>query len=216
MSKKYTADRFEGINGQGLYIGGNANDNIFISSNGTMTFNGTASTWDDILPTIANANTGGASPNMTLMGGSGVIRAQEFANISATEEFQAIWQLPHSWKEGSSVYPHLHIYIPDDGTGGDIVFEMIYTWQNINDGTMTETTVNSTIVTRAANAGIDGNHILQFGAISGTGMRISSLFAARFKRIQGGVDTFNGTTWLRSADIHVEKDTLGSDQEYIK
>jgi hypothetical protein len=188
---------------------GNETDNTTIEADGTIKFNGAATVWDDVLPTIANANTGGAAPNMTLMGSSGTIRAQEFANISASEEFQACWQLPHSWKEGSTITPHLHLYIPDDGTGGVIQFQMIYTWQNVNNGTMTETTVLGS-VTRTANQGIDGNTILSFGDVVGTGKTISSLFSARIMRVQGGVDTFGGTTWLRSADIHIEKDTIGS------
>jgi hypothetical protein len=99
--------------------------------------------------------------------------------------------------------------VPDDGTGGVIQFQMIYTWQNINNGTMTETTVLGQI-TRTANQGIDGNLILSFGNIDGTGKTKSSLFSARIMRIQAGVDTFGGTCWLRSADIHIEKNKLGS------
>lgn len=179
-------------------------------TDGTIKFVGTATVFDDLLPTIANANTGGAAPNMTLMGGSGTIRAQEFANLSSAEEYQACWQLPHGWKEGSDIVPHIHLYIPDDGTGGDIVFSMVYTWQNIDNGTMTETTVTSTAITRAANAGINGNAIASFGTIAGTGKTISSLFSARIMRVQAGADTFSASTWLRSSDLHIEKDTIGS------
>jgi len=195
-------------------VSGTTTDYSQIDADGLHLF-GTATVWDDLLPTIANANTGGAAPNMTLMGGSGTIRAQEFANISASEEFQPCWQLPHSWLEGSSIEPHLHLYVPDDGTGGVIQFQMIYTWQNRESGTMTETTILGQI-TRAANAGINGNAGLSFGLITGTGKTLSSLFSARVMRIQGGADTFSGTCWLRSADIHIELDTIGSNTRTAK
>ena len=194
---------------------GSSTDYSQFEADGTLVFAGAATVFDDILPTLANQNTGGSMPNMTLMGGSSNILAQEFANVSAGEQFQGCWQLSHSWKEGSNIVPHIHLYVPDDGTGGDVVFTMVWTWQNIDSGTMTETSVNGTL-TRAANAGINGNAMISFGTISGSGKTISSLFSAKISRVQGGADTFSGTTWLRSADIHIEKDTVGSRQITIK
>lgn len=163
--------------------------------------------YDDLLPTLYQQLAGGAAPNITLVGASTVLRAQEFANSSAAEEYLPIWQLPHAWKAGSNVEPHLHLYIPDDGTGGDLTFSMTYTWTNIDDTSVTESTVTGT-VTRAANAGINGNAILSFGGISGSGKTASSLFRARITRSQ--TDTFGGTCWLLSSDMHIEKDKLGA------
>jgi len=169
-----------------------------------------APVYEDLLPTTSNANAGGAAPTMTLMGGSSTIRAQHFANASPTEEYQAVWQLPHGWKEATEVEPHVHLYVPDDATGGNIVLSMVYTWQNKDNGTMTETTVTSTPIVRAANAGINGNCVATFGTIAGTGKTISSLFSARIMRVQAGADTFGGSIWLRSVDMHIQVDTLGS------
>ena len=39
---------------------------------------------------------------------------------------------------------------------------------------------------------------------------------AQFKRVQGGADTFGGTCWLLSSDLHIVKDDLGSKEEYVK
>jgi len=179
-------------------------------SDGTMKMVGTATVFEDLLPTLSNANTWWAAPNITLMWGSGIIRAQEFDNVSASEEYQATRQLPHSWKEWSDIEPHIHLYIPNDWTGGNIVFTMTYTRQNIDNWTMTEATVTSTAITRTAGQWINGNAIASFWTISGSGKTISSLFAARIMRVQWWADTFSWKTWLRSADLHIEKDTLWS------
>lgn len=101
----------------------------------------------------------------------------------------------------------------DDGTGGVIKFYMDYVWGNVDStGTIAETTVSGTI-TRIANAGIANNAILSFGTISGIGKTISSVFMARIYRNPADVaDTFGVSTWLKSADIHYECDTIGSRQ----
>jgi hypothetical protein len=188
---------------------GTASNYVDIASDGHLTLAGTATVFDDLLPTTFSATTGGSAPNITLIGASTILKAQEFANSSATEEKLPIWQLPHRWKNGSNVYPHIHLYVPNDATGGVISFSMTYMWSNIGDTTATETTVTGTI-TRTANQGISSNIILDFTAIVGTGKTESSIFTAKISRVQGGADTFSGTCWLLSTDIHIEIEKFGA------
>jgi hypothetical protein len=197
-----------------LYLGGMTNG-IAIAKGEALTFAGTSTVWDDFIPTNVIQLSGGAAPNITLVGSSSVLRAQEFPNSSVNEEYNATWQFKHQWKEGSSIVPHLHLYVPDDGTGGNIQFTCTYTWDNIGATSSPETTVTGTL-TRAANAGISSNIILSFGSISGSGKTISSIFRAHIKRVQAGGDTFSGTCWLLQGDIHGEIDSIGSKTELSK
>jgi hypothetical protein len=121
------------------------------------------------------------------------------------------FQIPHWYKEGSVIVPHVHIYIPDDGTGGVIKFYCEYAWTNIDQtGEVSTTTVSGTI-TRTASQGINNNAILSFGNITGTGKTISSVFMCRiYRNPADAADTFTSSVWLKSADIHAEKDTEGS------
>jgi hypothetical protein len=94
-------------------------------------------------------------------------------------------QMNHDYKEGSDIVPHIHLYIPDDGTGGVIKFYMNYTWVNIDStGSVAETTVSGTI-TRTANQGIGNNAILSFGTISGTGKTFTISGVVKDQRLKG-------------------------------
>jgi hypothetical protein len=195
-----------------IYLGGTTNG-VSIAKGAAPVLNGTATVWDDVLPTSYLQLTGGAAPNITLVGVSTNLRAQEFPNVSASEEYLPIWQLPHSWKEGSSIVPHLHLYVPDDGTGGDIVFGMYYVFSNIGDTSVSEVGPIYATLTRTANAGIAATAIISFGSVSATGKTFSSIFRAKVFRVQAGADTFSGTCWLLSGDLHIEKDKLGTNNE---
>jgi hypothetical protein len=196
-----------------LHFGGTTNG-VSIGKGGEVRLNGSATVFDDELPTTYIQLTGGAAPNITLVGGSGNLRAQEFANSSASEEYLPIWQFSHARKPDSAVMPHLHLYVPNDGTGGNIVFGMYFVWSNINDTSITEVGPVYATLTRAANAGINANAIISWAAIDGTGKGFSSILRARIFRVQGGTDTFGGTCWLLSGDCHIEKDKLGTNNEY--
>jgi len=187
-----------------------------IAADGTPTLVGNATVWDDLLPTTYIQLTGNSAPNITLVGNSSVLRAQEFPNSSANEEMNAVWQLIHAAKVGAAFVPHLHLYVPDDVTGGDIVFQMVYRFSPIDGTGGADSSAVYGTITRAANAGINGNAILAFAPITPTNATISSMFHAQFKRVQGGADTFGGTCWLLSADLHIEMDALGSKEEYAK
>lgn len=128
----------------------------------------------------------------------------------------AVWQIVHAAKVGAAFSPHLHLYVPDDGTGGDIVFAMVYRFTPLNGTGGADSAAVYGTLTRAANAGVNGNAILDFGPLTPANATISSMFHARFQRVQGGADTFGGTCWLLSADLHIEIDALGSKEEYVK
>jgi hypothetical protein len=195
---------------------GGENDYLEIDIDGTVRLVGDATVWDDLLPTTYIQLTGQAAPNITLVGNSSVLRAQEFANSSSAEEMNAVWQIAHAAKVGAAFVPHLHLYVPDDVAGGDIVFQMIYRFTPIDGTGGADSSPVYGTLTRAANAGINGNAILAFAPITPTNATISSMFHAQVKRVQGGADTFGGTCWLLSADLHIEKNDLGSKEEYAK
>lgn len=173
----------------------------------------TGSVYNDLLPTAVYPTTGAAAPNITVYPGSTTLKCQEFTNGTA-EEFSPTYQFPHQWKEGSAIVPHLHLAIPDDGTGGTITMNMTYQWVNHDDaGNLTETTITGSIV-RTPNAGVNNNAILAFPPITDATKRISSLFTARITRDLN--DTFVQSVWMKSADIHIEYNSIGSDTPYTK
>jgi hypothetical protein len=188
-------------------------DNITIDKDG-LVLSGTSTVFCDLLPTAVYTPTGASAPNITVYPGSTTLKCQEFTNAGGAEEFNPSFQFPHEWKEGTEIVPHLHLAIPDDGTGGTITMNMTYQWVNHDDiGAIAETTVSGSII-RLANAGVNHNAILSFPPITDATKKISSIFTARITRNTG--DTFQGSVWLKSADIHVECNTLGSNTLYTK
>jgi hypothetical protein len=183
---------------------------------GTLVFNGDATVWDDMLPVSVTVGSGGSAPAFSVYNGN--LRAYEFnGSGGASHELNLGWQMSHRRKEETNIVPHIHLFIPDDVTGGTIKFYCEYTWTNVNQtGAVATTTISGTVV-RGASAGISNNHILSFGTVTGTGKTLSSIFMCRIYRDPADVaDTFGSSVWLKSADLHVEIDTVGSREPLAK
>jgi hypothetical protein len=198
------------------YANGNYTE---IEADGTIVAYGSATTWDDQLPSSVTVNaTGPNAPAFTAFNGN--LKALEFIGTGpALKEIHLGFQFSHSMKLNTDIVIHLHIHIPDDVTGGVIKFYCEHTWANVSrTGVITPTTISGT-VTRAANAGINNNAILAFstrtpGANEGG---ISSVLMCRVYRDPTDVgDTFGASTWLLSTDVHYEKDTNGSRTTTVK
>lgn len=183
-------------------------------ADGTMQAVGAATTWDDVYPSSVTVGVGGTAPSFTAYAG-GNLKAYEFTGGTSNKELQIGYQIYHSYLEGSIIVPHLHLHINNNGSGGTVIFDMIYHWANRDaTGAVSETTVQAT-ATLPADSTVRQNYILSFGNITGTGKTISSTFMTQIKRRQD-LDTFTGSVWLLSADIHIEKNTIGSREALSK
>jgi hypothetical protein len=192
-----------------------------IESDGTLVSKGNATTWDDVYPSSVAVGVGGTAPTFSAY--SGNLKAYEFTGATSNKELQIGWQINHSYLEGSSISPHLHLYFVSGvgDTGKTIIFDMEYDWANINDtGAIVTTTLTGTY-TIMADSTTYRNIIFSFTGtgsgtgnntpITGTGKTISSVFMARVVRRQD-LDSFGSSVWLKSADIHIEQDMRGSRQ----
>jgi len=129
------------------------------------------------------------------------------------EEVYFTVQLPHSFKQGTTVRPHVHWAPPDANTGG-ITWGLEYTWVNIN-GTFGNTTITT------ANDSTDGvafkHHLAPFTPLSGVGKNISSMLVCRlFRDVSDVNDTYASDIYLLEFDIHFQINTMGSRQETVK
>ena len=121
-------------------------------------------------------------------------------------------QLPHSYKEGSTIYPHIHFMTTTDVSPTDkFGIGLEYLWSDISDTLATTTTV----VTREVETGVNTAYDHQLAdipaaGIAGTGMGISSIFMCRLYRYAATGDNYAGDIVITDFDIHFEKDTWGS------
>lgn len=206
---------------------GSSSSGLTISSNGTVTLNGTATTWNDLVVNPATArNSGGMVPNWTVFVAPNVY-TWFFADGSNNEVDFSV-QMPHDYKEGSTIYPHIHWSSTSAPGTNRVKWVMDYQWVNFGDnyaatGTTsvygTKLAENDAVsltafqhtITPMNTGGVDRT------GISGTGKKVSSILLCHFYR-QGGdaTDTFSGSAALLSVDFHYEIDSFGSDNQYTK
>lgn len=179
--------------------------------------------WDDIR-IVPGAFSFAGSSDPTLVswqpGGSGAT-FKVYAFQKNNEAF-ATCQLPHSYKEGTDLYFHLHWTPKDRGdeeNGVAVGWKVDYSIANTN-GTFG---VSATADFSDTCSGTDDKHEKTASIqVSGSGLTISSMVLLRIYRSDTGADdTWVGTTTAQSPvllefDIHFEIDSLGSNNERAK
>lgn len=200
------------ISETGTTVIGNVTNNSTIESDGSLTFNGTATTWDDMLfPFTKAENQNVVFDNTTV--------TLTLPSRDATKEIYIIAQMPHGWKEGS---PHLHWQqgFANPTPPDYINYRMLYKWTNAS-GTISGswTTINTTDVggTPYVKTYASGNmhQISSFPGIDGTGKTISSILQIKIYRYDPTTNTSSNIPGLQF-DIHYEKDAVGSHYEFVK
>jgi hypothetical protein len=165
--------------------------------------------WDDLRFPVTAINPPGQVSDPTF---NTTYVGYEFAPGS-TEILYIIAQLPHSYKEGSDIRPHLH-WMPTNTNTGDVLWRMEYAWQSNGGVQPSFTTVD---ITSTASGTAYQQHINSFGAISKPDSLISDILSIKLSRIGGdGSDTYSADALLKEFDIHYQINTAGSRQEFIK
>ena len=174
--------------------------------------------WDDIrVPGLQVELAGLRDPNLEKFKDNGAGSYGVYCyyfDQDILEEVHFSIQLPHSYKEGTDIYPHVH-WAPTTTSGGSVRWGLEYCWANVNDTFPTNTIRYTTNDTASGIA----NHqqIAAFTPIDGTGKKISSMLLCRLYR--GAVDvtdTYPNEAVLLEVDFHFQIDAPGSRQEYIK
>jgi hypothetical protein len=201
--------------GKSVYIGTSSGNTEF-EADGTLRFNGNATVWEDLqIPASSAGAQGGNMPDWAAFRGS-TLKTWAFADQNSStneDELYFTIQLPHSWKEGSPVEPHIHIS-PENAPGSarEVVWKLEYVWANYSETypAVTNTLTATSIISPAD----DHRHLIaSFGNIvpDGTNDKISSVILCRLSRNSGDAsDTYTGRVFLISLDIQFEKDTEGS------
>lgn len=171
----------------------------------------TTTVWDDIIILPSNLRPSGTTPpSWTVFQGG--IYALAFTNAQSDEVYGS-FELPHDYKEGTALHPHIH-WAPSTNNNGRCDWTFEYTAQNMNSGAFP---VNDTSITyQQVGGGIALAHqfISASAAIPGAGRKIGDVVVFRLARPTG--DGFTGDAFLLSFGVHYEIDTMGSRQIGIK
>lgn len=132
-----------------------------------------------------------------------------FPGNDTTEQIHIIQQLPHAWKEGTRIFPHVHWR---QSQSGNYVFKMQYKWYNVGD--LVPTNWSTYVMDQKAfTYSSDTLDQLNYGlGIDGTGKKISSTLLIKLYR----EDLISGDALTDMFDIHIEKDSIGSETEMTK
>lgn len=165
----------------------------------------------NVAPFAANAGPGINPPTIVKIkddgAGSHGVYTYSFSQAVEQEVFFSV-QLPHAYKEGSDIKPHVH-FTTATQTATTVTWGLEYTWTNVNDFVVGTTTLSNSVATPPAYQ----HTICPLGTIAGAGKKISSILNCRLFRATGG---YGGGALLLSADFHVRLDTIGSSSEFGK
>jgi hypothetical protein len=208
------------ISSVGVTTVGDGTNQVKIDPAGHLSLEGTATNFNDIQVTpVSTYKEGTNAPSFLTFKGS--LQALTFTNAGTDQQVFFSIQMPHNWKEGSTIYPHIH-WSPQSSTTGVVVWGFEYSWVNY-DATTPIAFPNSVTLSQASSAIASGDNdkhlITAFSSITpdGTQGKISSILMCRlFRNSSNASDTYNGSAALLSFDIHYEMDGIGSNSQYVK
>jgi hypothetical protein len=121
-------------------------------------------------------------------------------------------QLPHSYKEGTDIHPHIH-WCRTTNNAGTVIWRLDYYWLNIDDLIPALTQIDTGAIAAGPAA---WQHIeTDFPMIVGAGKTISSMLMCRIWR-DPGTDSYADDAGLLEIDFHIEVDSMGSRTEEVK
>lgn len=143
-----------------------------------------------------------------------------FFQPGMTESLHFQAQLPHSWKEGSPIEPHIHFACSDNSVG-EVRWVLEYTIADFTPPSAVASTALSTFGTTVSltsdareNQGQNVHSVASFGEIDMTGRGISTMLICRIYR--DTTDTYPLGVFFQEIGFHYEVDSLGSQERYVK
>jgi hypothetical protein len=180
---------------------------IEFESDGTLKMNGNATTWEDLVMPLTTGKQGALSRPDFDYDNVGYL----FPQNDNSEKLYLVMQIPHSYKQETTIYPHLHWL---QTTSSNVTWKLDYKWTNIG-ATVTDnfTTIEMTRTVCTYSSGTLHQISETLNGIDGTGKTISSILAVKLYRDD---NIYTGDALAYQFDIHYESDTLGSRQEFVK
>lgn len=183
---------------------------------------GDSTDWDDFVVELSSARVPTSNaPNwaqVTDDGGTPASTGVFAYHFDDGEYIEFHIQMPHAWKEGSTIYPHVHFECTSDVDPTDkFDLELEYIWVDVGE----DRAANSTLVNRECETGVNTDTQHQIvnvpeNGIDGTGHTISSILICRLERIAAASDNYAGQIIIYDIDVHYEIDTVGSRDVIVK
>jgi hypothetical protein len=192
-----------------------------IEADGSLSYDGSATRWDDLrVPVTSLKDKGLKLPEWAVFVNNGVSSEGVYTfwfDKSSEEELFFTVQMPHAWKEGSNIHPHVHWTSKTSGVG-KVSWGLEYVWANVLGNFNNSTIILATETIDSATSVVAKKHyITDLGTINGTGKTLSSMLVCRiFRDAANSNDTFNDDVGMLQIDFHYQIDSSGSNEEYVK
>jgi len=192
---------------------GSEANNTFIEEDGSVKWNGDATTWDDIVGSLIGRRLSSTAGRLDYDYNENSIKMQNNGNIgNENDRLMFSYQYPHAAKEDGEMRLHIHW---EQTNNVDKEFTLQYRIQS--NGSAKTTAWQTVVISTAANnifTYISGtlNQITELEQIDMTGAGISSTVQFRLAR----TDSESGDVHATFVDAHIERDRIGSRQEYVR
>lgn len=174
---------------------------------GTILLGGEATAWDDLLMPLVQGKQGQVDKPAWDATNLGYL----FPQNDPTQVLYLNCQIPHRWKVGSTIYPHVHF---EQAANQVPVFKIDYKWVSIGAAVPAGwTTYTMDTIVKPYTSGTIHNIVNGATGIAGTEQSISSMLQMKLYRQD---NVYTGNVLATSFDIHIEIDSFGSDTEYTK
>jgi len=173
----------------------------------------TGAAWDDIRIAGLSVRTNASAPGLiTLTGG---LLVYGFDGTSTLEQAYFAIQMPHNYKTGTNIHPHVH-WAKSTAATGNVAWFLEYTMAASNVVFPAATTISAVGTASSATAWV--HTMTDLPDITGTPLSaLSSMFIGRIYRDPAdGADTYEADAGLLEFDLHYQVDGLGSDAETTK
>lgn len=182
--------------------------------------------WDDLRVPITATKLGGTKdPDFSLFKNNGAASQGVFIywfDDTTEEEVYFAAQIPHGYKYGTDLHPHVHWAPDSNGGAGEVVnWGLEYSIAEIGSGFGNTTIIYANAHTPADASLVASQHyVSEFSSISGTAIdSVSAMIAFRLFRDAtggGGTDDYSHDAGVLEFDLHYQIDAPGSNNEYTK
>jgi hypothetical protein len=192
----------------------NISNDLNISGNtifkGNITYNDTF--WEDANLGVITLGDGVNAPTKIDWNSTGV-EVNCFAGSVKNDYVSGCIEMPHSWKEQTNIYPHLH-WAKTDANNGYVVWNVSYFISNQISNRILQGRLNVSSITPAT---AWNETYIEFNEISMTNFKLGTQVCFRLERLQDFVnDSYSGFACPTTIGIHYEIDSVGSREEFVK
>lgn len=206
------------VEGTGIIRVGSAS---FVDSNGDLKITTASSrtvvleepVYDDLPPTpITSARLGSTAPTLASFMGN----IEQYTFDTSNDYVVGATELTHSYREGSPIEIHVHwVTNGTNATVTNVRWQLEYSYANDDSNFLTVSSAHNIKIVSAATS--DRTHIVTtLGTMNDANFKIGTYIAWRLNRLSvTGSDTALDPFCL-AVGFHVQQDTVGSRQRYLK